>query len=58
MRARSLHALRARLHDLERQRLRVISLDVRHARANRVAGQPAADEHDEAVQPRDPVPAV
>ena len=33
------------------------ALHLRHARAHRVAGQPAADEDDEAVQARDAVPA-
>ena len=34
------------------------ALHLRHARAHRVAGQAAADEDDEPVQPRDAVAAV
>ncbi len=58
VRARRLDALGARLHDLERKRLRVAALHVRHARAHRVAGQTALDEEHEPVQPRDAVAAV
>ena len=56
--ARRVDARRSGLHHLERQRLGVIPLHLRYARANDVPGQPAADEDDEAVQPRDAVAAV
>ena len=56
--ARGLDADGARREDLGRERLGVVPLHLRHARAHRVARKPAADEHDEAVQPRDAVPAV
>ena len=50
--------MRAGLEHLDRERLRVAALHLRHPRADEVAGKPAADEDDEAVQPRDAVPAV
>ena len=53
-----LDAVGARLDDLERGRLRVAPLHLRHAREHGVAGQPAAHEDDEPVQPRDAVAAV
>ena len=56
--ARSLDARRARLHDLDGERLGVVALHLRHTRAHGVAGQPALDEDDEAVQARDAVAAV
>jgi hypothetical protein len=52
------HALRPRREHLDRQRLRVVALHLRHPRANPVARQTAANEDDEPVQPRDAVPAV
>ena len=55
--ARRLHARRARLEQLHRVRLRVVALHLRDACANGVPRQPAADEDDEAVQPRDAVAA-
>ena len=58
VRARRLDARGSRLDDLERDRLRVVSLHLRHAGAHRVAREPAADEHDEPVQPRNAVAAV
>ena len=44
--------------DLQRQRLGVVPLHFRHARAHRVAREAAADEDDEPVEARDAVPAV
>ena len=44
--------------DLGRQSLRVPALHLRHARADRVAGETPADEDDEPVQPCDAVAAV
>jgi hypothetical protein len=58
MGARSLDARRAGLDDLERGGLGVIPLHLRDAGAHGVAWKPAPDEDDEAVQPRDAVPAV
>ena len=58
VRARRLDALRARREDVDRERLRVVPLHLRHACAHAVAGKAAADEDDVAVQPRDAVPAV
>jgi hypothetical protein len=58
VRARRLDALRSRLEDLGRERLRVVPLHLRHARLDPVAREAAADEDHEAVEPRDPVPAV
>jgi hypothetical protein len=58
VRARRLDALRARADDLGRERLRVVPLHLRHARAHAVARQAAAHEDDVAVQPRDAVAAV
>ena len=58
MRARRLDPLRAGLEHVDRERLGVAALDLRHARADAVARQPAPDEDDESVQPRDAVPAV
>jgi hypothetical protein len=46
------------LEDLGGDRLGVIPLDLRHTRADDVAGQAAAHEDDEAVQPTDAVAAV
>ena len=48
---------RARLEHLDRQRLRMPALDLRDARTHAVARQPAPNEDDEAVQPRDAVAA-
>ena len=56
--ARRLDPRRARLDDLDGERLGVVALHPRHARAHGVARQPALDEEDEAVQARDAVPAV
>ena len=56
--ARRLDPLRPLPDDLDRQRLRVVPLHVRHPRAHRVPGQAAADEDDEPVQAGDAVPAV
>ena len=56
--ARRVDPRRSRLDDLERERFRVVALHPGHARADDVAGQPAADEDDEAVQSRNAVPAV
>src|SRR5204862_3379984 len=50
-------AFRARLDDLDGERLRVTALDLRDARTHGVAGQPATDEDDESVQPCDAVAA-
>src|SRR6266516_352252 len=58
VRTRRVDALRPRLEHLHGERLRVAALDLRDRRANRVAGQTAAHEDDEAVQPRNAVPAV
>ena len=57
MGARRVDALRPRLEDLDRERLGVVPLHLRDPRADAVAGQPAAHEDDEAVEPRDAVPA-
>ena len=51
-------ALGAGLEDVDGEGLRVAPLDLRDARANGVARQPAADEDHEPVQPRDAVAAV
>ena len=56
--ARRVDPRRAGLDDLERLRLRVVSLHLRHAGADDVSRQAVADEDDEAVQARDPVAAV
>ena len=53
-----LDPLRPLPDDLDRQRLGVVPLHVRHTRAHRVPGQSAADEDDEPVQAGDAVPAV
>ncbi len=58
MRARRLDPVRARRDELGRGRLGEAALDLRHARADAVAGQPAPDEDDEAVRARDAVAAV
>ena len=55
VRAGGLDAFRARLDDLDGKRLRVTALDLRNACTHRVAGQPAPDEDDESIQPRDAV---
>ena len=55
--ARRVDTQRARIEDLDRERLRMPPLHLRHAGPNAVAGKPAADEDDEAVQPRDAVAA-
>src|SRR5439155_13608768 len=47
-----------RLEHLEGERLGVVSLHLRHACADRVAGKAAPDEDDEALEPRDAVAAV
>src|SRR5581483_3401498 len=47
-----------RLDDLGRDRFRVTALHLRDPRADAVAWEPAADEDDEPVEPRDAVPAV
>jgi hypothetical protein len=44
--------------DLGRDGLGVVPLHLRYPRLHGVAGQAAADEDDEPVQPRDAVPAV
>ena len=54
--ARGVDPRRSRLYDLERERFRVVALHSGHARADDVAGQPAADEDHEAVQSRNAVP--
>ena len=46
------------LHDVDGERLRMVPLHLRHACANDVAWEPAADEEDKAVQPRHAVAAV
>ena len=56
--ARRLDAVGARLHDLHGRRLRMAAADLRHAGAHDVAGQAAAHEEHEAVQPPDAVAAV
>src|SRR5262245_35814883 len=56
--ARRIDALGPRLQHLGRERLGVAALHLRHARAHGVARQAAPHEDDEAVQPRDAVPAV
>ena len=58
VRARRLDALRPGREDVDRERLGVIPLHLRHARANAVSGKAATHEDDVAVQPRDAVPAV
>ena len=58
VRAGRVDALRPRPEDLDGERLRVAALHLRHPRPDRVAGEAAADEDDESVQPRDAVPAV
>ena len=58
VRARRLDTLRPRLEHLRHERLRVAALDLRHAGPHRVTRQATPDEHDEPVQPRDPVAAV
>ena len=55
--ARRLDPLRAGLEHLGRDRLGVPALNLRHAGAHGVAGKAGADEDDEAVEPRDAVPA-
>ena len=57
MRARRVDALGAGVEHLGDDRLGVAALHLRHARAHGVAGQAAPDEDDEAVEPRDAVPA-
>ena len=56
--ARRLDALGRGLEHLRGQRLGEAALHLRHTRTHTVAGQAAADEHDEAVQARDTVAAV
>ena len=56
--ARRLDPVRRRLEHVDGERLGVAALHLRHARADAVARQPAADEDDEAVQARDAVAAV
>jgi hypothetical protein len=56
--ARRLDALRRRVEHLRHQRLGEPALHLRHARAYAIARQAPPDEDDEAVQARDPVPAV
>ena len=56
--ARRVDSVCARLEHLRRERLGVVSLHLRHTRANPVAGQAATNEDDEAVQAGDTVPAV
>ncbi len=56
--AERLDPRRPALDELDRLRLGVAALHLRHAGANRVAGKPAPDEDDEAAEPGDPVPAV
>ena len=51
--ARRLDALRPGVDDLDRLGLGVAALHLRHARANRVARQPAPHEDDEAAEPCD-----
>ena len=58
MGARSLDALGARLDDFDCERLGMAALDLRDPCPHRVARQAAANEDDEAVQPRDAVAAV
>ena len=58
VRARRLDALRPGREDVDRERLRVVPLHLRHAGANTVSGKPATHEDDVAVQARDAVPAV
>ena len=58
VRARRLHALRAGREKVDRQRLRVVPLHLRHACPHAVAGEAAPDEDDVAVQPRNTVAAV
>ena len=52
-----LDPLAARLEHLGRQSLREAALHLRHAGPHEIAGQPSADEDDEAVQTRDAVAA-
>ena len=56
--ARGLDALGRRLQHLRRERLGEAALHLRHASADAVAGEPAPDEDDEAVQAGDAVAAV
>ena len=58
MRAGCVDTDRPGLEHVHGERLRVVPLHLGHAGADEVAGQPAPDEEDEAVEPRDPVPAV
>src|SRR5881398_1707486 len=53
-----LDALRAGMQNLGRKRLCVTALDLRHARPHGVTGETAPHEDNEAVQPRNAVPAV
>ena len=56
--ARSLDAVGAGLDDLHRERLRVASPHLRHARAHDVPGQASAHEEDVAVEAPDAVASV
>jgi hypothetical protein len=56
--ARRLDALGAGLDDLDGERLGMAPLDLRHTRANGVAGEATPHEDDIAVEPRDAVPTV
>ena len=56
--ARRLDPRRAGLDDLDRQRLGVVALHLRHARAHGVARKAVPDEEDEPVHARDAVAAV
>ena len=58
VRARRLDALRPRREHVDGERLGMVALHLRHARAHAIAGKPATHEHDVAVQPRDAVAAV
>jgi hypothetical protein len=58
VRAGRVDPLRARADEVDRERLRVVPLDLRDARADGVPGQAAAHEDDEAVEPSDAVAAV
>ena len=58
MAARRLDPVRARLEDIASRCLGETSLDLGDAGADTIAGQPAADEDDEAVVTRDAVAAV
>ena len=58
VRARRVDAVRPGREDFGGERLGVAALDLRHARADRVARKAAPDEDDEAVQTRDTVAAV